>query len=132
MAGQERRQPSARRGVEPLGQAEHRGALRETRGDLTERVAGDGHDEDVGVRDLRQRDRGDVAHVHIRQVALVAAGFGDRPRLLGISNRERDLVPAVGEEAGERRPPRAAADDGGLTSLAAFGRCPAEPGPAEG
>ena len=111
--GQEGRQPSARAGVEPLGQAEHRRALREIRGYLSERVAGDGHDEEVGVRDLGQRDRSDVADVHIRQVALVAAGLGDRPRLFGIANRERDFVPAVGEEARERRPPRAAADDGG-------------------
>ncbi len=106
-------------GVEPLGQAEHRRALRETRGDLAERVAGDGHDEDVGVRDLGQRDRGDVAHVHIRQVALVAAGLGDRPRLLGIANRERDLVPASARRRANAVPHEPPPMTVALTSLAA-------------
>ena len=54
---------------------------------------------------------GDVAEVDVRQVARVAAGLGDRRGLLGVAADERDLVVAVGQQAGERGAPGAAPDD---------------------
>ena len=59
--------------------------------------------------------RGSVTgEIHLSQVARVAAGFADRRRLLRVTADERDRVAAVDEQAGERRSPRAGADDEGL------------------
>ena len=93
-------------GVEPFREAEHRRIARQRLDDLAERLARHGGDDDVHVApSVGERDRFDPAEVDALQVARIPAGLGDRSRLLARAARQGDLVPALEQDARERRPP---------------------------
>jgi hypothetical protein len=109
----ERRQPVAGRRVEPLREAEDRGAARQRGDDVGERGARHrDHDEVRSVdRRLLDRRRADAREVDGRQVTRVAPGVPDRLGLRRVATGERHRMAVVAEQARERGAPRAAADD---------------------
>ena len=109
----ERGEALARRGVEALRQREHGRAPRQRGRDGAERRARDGQDDELrsGERSVGDRRRVDAGEIGAGEVAGVAVRRLDRPCLLGVAAGERHLVAALGEDAGEGRPPRPSADD---------------------
>ncbi len=114
--GRERR--SGRR-IEPLRETEDRRVAGQVGDDLAEHAARDRENDELGVGERRfgDRRRFDSGQVRRLRVARVSTGLRDCLHLCRIARRERHLVPVVAEEAGERRSPRAGADDDGLHSL---------------
>jgi hypothetical protein len=106
-------EPLPGRRVEPLGQAEDRRRPGQATRDLAERVTRDCDNVEIGSGQRRvvERGGGDAVEVGVGQVAGVAAGLLDLARLLWVASRQDDVVAAAGEDAGERRAPRAGAGD---------------------
>ncbi len=82
----------------------------------TEHATRDGDDDELRVRDrsVVDRRRGDARELRLLRIARVPAGSVDDVDLLGITRCERDVVPVVAQQAGDRRPPRARPDDDDL------------------
>src|SRR5436190_198065 len=98
-------------GVETFRKAEHGRVARQRLDDVGEGLARHGGDDDVHVSgSVDERDRFGPAEVDALQVMGIRAGRRDRFRLLARAARQGDLVPAVEEDARERRPPGSRAD----------------------
>src|SRR5512146_1946387 len=113
MALHARGEPLAAAGIKAFREAQHRRGARQRGGDLGERAARNGEDDELrgGERRLVDERRIEPAKVGGAEVARVVARLADRMHLFRIAARKRHVVVVVAKEAGERRPPRAAADD---------------------
>ena len=101
-------------GIEPLREAEDRRVAREA-ARRRRRTHGSARRRRRARRPRPARRRSSRRRCRERscrlRVARVPAGRVDRLGLLRVARRERHLVAVVAQEAGERRPPRARADD---------------------